>query len=44
MNRRHCRARLIKDLPRVALADEADNSEEERADLGDIFVRNKPNY
>ena len=24
MNRRHCRARLIKDFPSVAVADEAD--------------------
>lgn len=40
-NRRHCCARLIEDLPCVALADEADNSEEERIDPGDIFVPNK---
>jgi len=26
------------------LADEADNSEEERADPSDIFVRNKADY
>jgi hypothetical protein len=36
VNRRHCRARLIKDLPCVAVADEADGLEEERADAGDI--------